>query len=657
MGTQYEDLHEQLQAQLLRTESLLRGDPAAGAEQTGTLPAARGELERAVLDRGRVWRGVRPEGVQQGQLVVNLQGFGDADCTRIAVGQEEEEALEPQEDPQAQAAAAPHGIVQNMVLFLFQQQNLAELGQGPAGKALLEILLPGSDLPEQDVQGLCRLPAYYLGEFRVTNVAGDSVTLTPTLPLGAEQIKRIEAKTGTWTLCEIMPVDRHDIFAGLDAEQLQALFPQEAMGLDDEHYKALIEEYQRDNQKAAEGDVAERTWTRVKFLQPYDKIQVDAEVDPAGQAAPDRDFDASGLAVSPLLRQQNQDPEAGPTASFQPGQTALLDSLTAAKLVEQGICQLVPGETVYRRPLRDYDSLFHQLAVRLGELDDEMALVQRQTQAVAAAAEETKNQVQYREEEQRKLEKDLEGWQGDSKQLDTLWSALEARQEEQRKSLSHLYRENNRLLAELDRLQTQLRQTLADSGSPAGRETRNRGLTRPARRSRGCALGGARRTSAVRNLGITETSARRWTLEAAARSRRPGGCHGGWHQLLGELGHVVHVALRPIEAHDRFVPSHLLGQDATGIHIELDFAAGQALDQLRTGTGIIHGCQHLCFDADRGHAHIHAFQLVELSGLDHLGVAVAQSHAHDRRHRPGRRPEPARWATAPPDHQTPAQAA
>jgi hypothetical protein len=298
---------------------------------------------------------------------------------------------------------------------------------------------------------------YYLGVFRVTTVAGARVSIAPSQPLDAAQIERIQAAGGsTWALYDIMPIDRHDAFSGLEADQLKALLDPTAMGLNDEQYGALIEEYVRDNQEAREGDREERTWRPVKFVQEY-TIQVDAEA-AAGDEMVDRDFDASGYAVSPLLRQENRDPDAGSEVRFAPGDEALLSSSSARQLLdlEPKVCEPADGATIFRRNLRDYDSLFHKSSLRLAELTDQQAMVDAQTKTVNSAAEETRNQIQYRETEKGKLQQDLGGWQREVQALGRLLTALKSQNEEKRTRLSYLYRSNNQLLAKLTDLQNQL---------------------------------------------------------------------------------------------------------------------------------------------------------------------------------------------------------
>ena len=124
--SEYVDLQGQLDAEIKKTNELLYGDTTMVQQNEQTLPGLKGDLERELLDRGRVWRGARPEEIRQGEIVVNMQAFGDAKC--LSEGQDEGGDLEPIEDPEAQAPARQHGITEDMTLFIFQEAGLADLG-------------------------------------------------------------------------------------------------------------------------------------------------------------------------------------------------------------------------------------------------------------------------------------------------------------------------------------------------------------------------------------------------------------------------------------------------------------------------------------------------------------------------------------------------
>ncbi len=56
-------------------------------------------------------------------------------------------------------------------------------------------------------------------------------------------LKRVSSSPGDWTLCEVMPIDRTDLFTTLDQETLAKMLPQE-----------LVSEYLRSGKEAAPTD-------------------------------------------------------------------------------------------------------------------------------------------------------------------------------------------------------------------------------------------------------------------------------------------------------------------------------------------------------------------------------------------------------------------
>ncbi len=143
------------------------------------------KLHDIIVDRGRVWRNVQPE-----------RAFNPT------TGQGTVAVQEP----------TPHRIAQKMILFAFD-------GTG------------------------------YLGEFQVAEAGEKTVTLSPNMKLSERELKRLAASPGTWTLYEVMPLDRHDVFAGLDQATLEKMLPAER-----------VSDYVRDGQEAQPGDPQARVF-------------------------------------------------------------------------------------------------------------------------------------------------------------------------------------------------------------------------------------------------------------------------------------------------------------------------------------------------------------------------------------------------------------
>ena len=145
------------------------------AEEIPSLADLDHRLHLATRLRGRVWRKVVPA------------GFDPQTDTVVATI----------ESPQ------PSGVEPDTILFLF------ELG---------EPTLPD---PTRGPQ--------YLGEFRVREVAGQQVSLVAVNQLDDFERQRLAASQGPWALHETMPIDQHELFAGLSEEELRKLLPEESV--------------------------------------------------------------------------------------------------------------------------------------------------------------------------------------------------------------------------------------------------------------------------------------------------------------------------------------------------------------------------------------------------------------------------------------------
>ena len=86
----------------------------------------------------------------------------------------------------------------------------------------------------------------YLGEFKVAAIADKLITLEPTMKLNPRQLAKIAGTKAPWLIYERMPVDRNDLFAGFDQQQLAAMMP----GVPAE----VIDEYLRDGKPAQPDD-------------------------------------------------------------------------------------------------------------------------------------------------------------------------------------------------------------------------------------------------------------------------------------------------------------------------------------------------------------------------------------------------------------------
>jgi hypothetical protein len=162
-----------------------------GEEYQPGITQLRLDLHKLLVDRGRVWYKCEPKvDPQTGRVTLTVK------------------------------LPDPHGITKQTILYAFEaadidQGNLAHSGQ-------------------------------YLGEFRVTDVAGQEVKLEPSMKIapGSREFQRLVGSKGPWDLYDIMPVDSHDAFAGLSEADLKKLLPE-----------ASVNEFVKDGQKARPDDL------------------------------------------------------------------------------------------------------------------------------------------------------------------------------------------------------------------------------------------------------------------------------------------------------------------------------------------------------------------------------------------------------------------
>jgi hypothetical protein len=160
-------------------------------------------LQNLARARGRVWRNVVPSGFDQrtGRVAVTIAP------TQVAAPPADPDlAADPAADPAAQpAAAAPqgHGLTVDAIVYAFEN--------GP----------PNPAAPDQGSQ--------YIGEFKVVEANDQGVILEPIQALnqytGNRLVKSIQASNKSWSLYELMPTDKHELFAGLDEAAKRGLLP------------------------------------------------------------------------------------------------------------------------------------------------------------------------------------------------------------------------------------------------------------------------------------------------------------------------------------------------------------------------------------------------------------------------------------------------
>lgn len=411
--TRYQQTALELEQAKAEAETLKFGPLTIANEGAAALLPLQHELDRVIVDRGRVWRDVELTGAQGNEITFK---FPDRNVTGV------------------DNAPPLHRLQPNTIIYGFKEK------ENPEG---------------------WKVPAFYMGEFVVQRVTADTAVVVPSQPMDRYQVGEVRPDGITWAFYEVMPNDAQYKFANLSDEELRELLmpggwhgrPQMAPP---EVYEKVVTEYLRDknDDAATDADPPERTWMEVELTAAW-KVDVDAPA--AATQLPTRHFDVAGLALTPHLR-------AGGPSEFEPGDKVLVDRETADKLISQGTAR--PGRTVYRRELRDYAYSFDEVNRRVRVLDESIRLVTKANNTVQESTNKIQSQIAYRQEEKTKLAEDRQHIQQELDAMKQYRSALETQQKELRSNLVALYNENLELVDRLRRIEQAImeavQQQLAD---------------------------------------------------------------------------------------------------------------------------------------------------------------------------------------------------
>lgn len=384
-----------------RAVALLRDGDPNDLESKNSVTAARQELAREVVDRGRVWRDTVPTIGADNSINVSTTPLADPN---VAAG--------------AQAAPKKNDIAKNSILYVFRETMDPTTGR--------------------------KLPTSYLGEFRVEAATDTSVQLVPTLPLTQQQGQEIRMPNTTWTLYEVEPLDGYEFFAGLDEAALRNLMPPAAMGVSPQKYEEILQQYVRTGKEATDTDPPANVWIELKFIKTH-TVQVDAAMmleTPTG--AP---YDSQGQAQIVTLA-------AGEVAEFTPGDIGIFDKQTAEDLVASGVAEKV--RLLYYRRLHDYQRSFHLAYQRTTELVNRLKDLQRDIDTIKLATDKANLQITMHEADKMKLAADLEKAKFEQAELDKYAQSLTAQLGLVRSQVNQLYRSNKALSKELTEITARL---------------------------------------------------------------------------------------------------------------------------------------------------------------------------------------------------------
>ena len=422
----YESYSAALEAVRAENVQLRHGDLEELHQTEDSIRSLRGRLGAKLVDRGRVWRGCEPLG--------QVETANDDDPSRLTYRlrtprpvvreNQEDEAPHP-----AEPTESP-GIAPGTVVYVFSERDLEEA---------------------------IRVPDLYLGEFSVTELDADIVTIAAMLPPDEQQIEALDDRDTTWVLYDVVPLDSHHAFAvmdeeerrmvGMDREALTEFFPNH-YGWPEERYEQFLERFTRFNREATDQDPPENVWMLVEFVRAHE-IQVDSDLEQSLLDEGGRFYDSSGRALELHVRRG----EDG-TVRLLEGDTAVFDRETADTLIGDGICRQI--RLLYRRSLSDYGFAFRDIHYRNLDLEVEITRATRDRDTMVALRDKAEEQLAFHQREQANLEADLAGFQEELELLHAHHEELEERWLQTRARLSELFRANVYLANEVTRLQIEM---------------------------------------------------------------------------------------------------------------------------------------------------------------------------------------------------------
>lgn len=383
------------------------------------------ELNRLLLERGRVWRG---------SSVVNATATGAKVKLKIPAPAAAAPAPAPANagagGAQPAAAAANNapkdgGLEEKSIVYAF----------GETGSA---------DRP---------LPTTYLGEYSVSESKDGDVTLVPTAVLTKEQADAI-ASGGfiSWAIYELVPLDSHNAFAVLDSAidenqafgrmdrdelakllgidlQLADAIPS-TLNIKDGIKASVLQSYINDGGRAPDGTPPEHLGYRVEFLKDH---VVDVDAEETRNAMEGGYFDLSGRSVDQRLKRGTD----GVNVTFKAGEIHLFDASTAETLSGQGIVKL--GAPIYVRSLNDYEFAFREFRKQTTRAQQDSLLIRREIEETNRTLKVTEDQIRFRQDERSKLDKDVAQYNKEHEVITSEKNRLDSEITQKLEELSSLY--------------------------------------------------------------------------------------------------------------------------------------------------------------------------------------------------------------------------
>ena len=393
--------------------TLKYGDRSDGSAGEGLLDLSQ-RMSKLAIEAGRRWRGLRLQNQSPDSIVLGAPPKVDVAIPGIPAEGEAAEAPEP---------AGPI-MPADLIVYGFAEARI-----------------PNSKSP---------VPAYYLGEFRVTASNANQVTIKPIAPLEPGQLQRIAGGQATsWSLYEMLPLDGHEPFLAEGSEEND----DNRFGrVDDVLVRSLLENkvrdetlqnYLRDGQRSTADDPPASRWMKIEFITKH-SIDVDS---PTQQAALDGGFfDASGRAIDSRLQRGTDDG----SVKFAVGDLNYVTERAGKTLIEDGKARLI--DNYYVRPLNDYRVVLRRIRLRLTEATRRKEKLEFEEQQISDAIAATVKMIESNQDEKLKGEQDFGQLQTEVKSVQEYLDLVRKGVDKTRDRSRQLYLENQRLEQELRQL-------------------------------------------------------------------------------------------------------------------------------------------------------------------------------------------------------------
>jgi len=440
---------ESLEQEQKRHQTLLYGSRLGVPAGDGSLYGEQALARVEQFGRGRIWRHVfgQINPLNPG-IVLKMSQWNNDGCLTVGKEEDFDEGIEPVADEAvadaadggdaATAVVSPHGIVDGQFLYAFKEYPVRFMT--PAEKEYYFGALSNGEesFADKDKRNRCRIPSVYLGKFRVTGLTDQNVSVVPETPLDQFQMRQI-GNNDSWVLYEKLPTDSHDLFGGVEPENLSGLISLKRLNdfgvpLSQQAYQGMLDEYVRDGKEFTQRvNDPLRLAVQVRFKQPYEVV-VDLEVE-GDLPETNQPFNVEGRAQVRNLIQEE-------ATKFAQGDTAVFDDQTATELVQQGIAERV-GNPTYSRQLHDFENAMNDQQVRFIELTDDLGVVTAEVDALNSSLNRLQEQVDKLRAEVQLLQQDFDGFGAERTELSKYFERLRDRR-------SYLEQEIDRLVVAVD---------------------------------------------------------------------------------------------------------------------------------------------------------------------------------------------------------------